>query len=185
MSTFSLSHSSPPLLSCCASECSPHCSACPFSIYLFFSMHPPSVFLLDRGAPASETRAWDLPLPQLPHPLHRHSVPSWFWLSELWSWLCRQSHHPAPSLLHPLRLCLAEKKRVLHRGPAAGSLRYSRTAVCQQVTEHCSSVVMAPLLYIGSTEELFMPRSTWLVTLETLIQHACCDCQELTVKQHY
>lgn len=100
--------------SCCTSAHPPHGSICPFSIYLFFSMHLPSVFLLDRGAPASETQAWDLPLPQLPHPLHRHFVPSWYWLSGLWSRLCPQSHHPAPSLLHPLRLYLAEKERVLH-----------------------------------------------------------------------
>lgn len=136
MSTFSLSHH---ILSSFSVVVllnhSLHCSACPFSIYLFFSVHPQSVFLLDRGAPASETQAWDLPLPQLPHPLHRYSVPSWFWLSGLRSRHCPQSHHPAPSLLHPLRLCLAEKERVLHRGPAAGSLRYSRTAVCHQVTE--------------------------------------------------
>lgn len=134
------------LHSCCTSARFPHGSTCPFSIYLFFSMHLPSVFLLDRGAPASETPAWDLPLPQLPHPLHRHSVPSWYWLSGLWSRLCPQSHHPAPSLLHPLRLYLAEKERVLHWGPAAGSLRYSRTAVCHQVEEPDNSAVWAPLM---------------------------------------
>lgn len=114
-------------------------------------MHPPSVFLLDRGDPASETQAWDLPLPQLPHPLHRHSVPSWFWLSGLWSRLCPQSHHPTPSLLHLLRLCLAEKERVLHRGPAAGSLRYSRTAVCHQITEpYNDSVWASPVYWVNS-----------------------------------
>lgn len=57
------------------------------NISVFF-MHPPSFsLLLDRGAPFSEMQTWDLPLPQLPHPFHRHSVPSWFWLSGLWSWL--------------------------------------------------------------------------------------------------
>lgn len=149
-----------PLLNCYASPHSPHCSACPFSMCLFFSVHPPSVFLLDRGAPASETQAWDLSLPQLPHPLHRHSVPSWFWFSGMWSCLCPQSHHPVPSLLHPLRLYLAEKERVLHRGTAAGSLWYSRTAVCHKVTEPYNILVLAPLLYIGSTAGLLTPRST-------------------------
>lgn len=157
-----------PHLNCYASPHSPHCSACPFSMCLFFSVHPPSVFLLDRGAPASETQAWDLSLPQLPHPLHRHSVPSWFWFSGMWSCLCPQSHHPVPSLLHPLRLYLAEKERVLHRGPAAGSLWYSRTAVCHKVTEPYNILVLAPLLYIGSTAGLLTPRSTWQVLSEIL-----------------
>lgn len=173
-----------PLLGCCAPAHSPHCSACPFSIYLCFSVHPLSVFLLDRGAPASETQAWDLPLPQLPHPLHRHSAPSWFWLSGLWSRLCPQSHHPTPSLHYPLRLCLAEKERVLHWGPAAGSLRYSRTTVCHQVTAY-HTVALAPLSYIGSTAGPFTPRLTWLLLSETLTQHACCNCPERPMKQHY
>lgn len=127
---------------------------CPFSIYLFFSVHPSSFSLLDRGAQASETQVWDLPLPQLPHPLHRHSVPSWFWLSGLWSRLCPQSHHPAPSLFHPFRLCLAEKECVLHREPATGSLRYSRNYVCHQVTEQ-NSVVLVSLVYSVNRRAVF------------------------------
>lgn len=112
---------------------------CPFSLYLFFSVHLPSVSLLDRGPPVTEMQAEDLPLPQVPHPVGRHSVPSWYGPSGLWSRLCPQSDHPTLSLLHPLRLCLAEKERVLHREPAAGSLWYSRTAVCRRVTESYSS----------------------------------------------
>lgn len=161
-----------PLLIVCASD---H-SACPFSVYLCFSVNPSSVFsLLDSGT--RETQAWDLSLPQLPHPLHRHSVPSRFWLSGPWSQLGSQSRHPTPSLHHPFRHCLAEKERVLHWGPAAGSLRYSRTAVCHQVPEPFNSVVLAPLLYIGSTAGLF--RLTWLVVTQTNNR------PELIVKLHH
>lgn len=134
----------------CASSHSSLPLPCPFSIYPYFSVHSSSVSLLDRGAPASETRVWDLPLPQLSHPLHRHSVPSCFWLSGLWPRLCSESQHPAPSLFHPFRLCLAEKECVLHREPATGSFRYSRNSVCHQVTEQNSVVLVSPVYSVNS-----------------------------------
>lgn len=163
---FSPLHPSLPLPSFCASDHSPHLFVLTLFLF-FFSLNPPSVFLLDRGGPASETQAWYLPLPQLPHPLHRHSVSSWFWLSGLWSWLRPQSHHPTPSPLHSLRLCLAEKERVLHRGPAAGSLRYSRTAVCHQVTRP-HECVWASLVHWAMR---FKPRSS-RIALNQLNTHA-------------
>lgn len=176
---FSPLHPSLPLPSFCASDHSPHLFVLTLFLF-FFSLNPPSVFLLDRGGPASETQAWYLPLPQLPHPLHRHSVSSWFWLSGLWSWLRPQSHHPTPSPLHSLRLCLAEKERVLHRGPAAGSLRYSRTAVCHQVTRP-HECVWASLVHWVMSRTVQTP-----IESDSLksTQHACCYCPELTAKPH-
>lgn len=97
------------------------CSQC----LIFSSLYTLSVSPLSRGEPASETQGWDIPLPQLPHP-----VPLRRWLSGLWKQLCLQSGHITPFILSPLRPYLAEKECVFHRGPFARSIWYSWTVLC-------------------------------------------------------
>lgn len=99
-------------------------------VSFFSSLYTSSVSSLDRGDPATETQGWDIPLPQLPHPVHRHPVPLRRWLSGLWKQLCLQSCHITPFILSPLRPYLAEKECVLHRGPFARSIWYSWTVLC-------------------------------------------------------
>lgn len=109
------------------------------SVSFFFSVCTSSLFPLNRGDPASETQAWDLPLPQLPHPVHGHPVPPRCWLFGLWKQLCLQSCHITPFILSPLRPQLAKKECVLYWGPLTGKIWYSCTVLCLWGEPKCFS----------------------------------------------